>query len=947
MSVSVFGPYRLNSAERSLVRNGVGVVLGSRALDILITLLERPGEVLSQQQLTARAWPGLVVEEGNLRVSIAGLRKALGDGRDGARYIANVPGRGYCFVAAVEHLRTVASLHSTATPLPAFDSGRKLPASLARIVGREGAVADLSDLLLRRRFVSIVGAGGMGKTTVAISVAHALLNDFDEAVYFVDLGALLDASLVSSAVAAILGVSVQAEDPLPSLLALLADRRTLIVLDSCEHVIEAAAALAERLYNEAPQAYLLTTSREALGAEGEHVHLLLPLRSPPEVAELTAAEAMATPAVQLFMERSAATGGSVELADREAPAVAEICRRLDGSALAIDLAGSQVRSYGIQGTADLLDSRFKLHWRGRRTALQRHQTLQAMLDWSYDLLSDRDRRILIRLSVFVGAFTVEAAQAAASDDTLDKLEVATAITSLVEKSLVWTSAVDGATHLRLLDTTRLYAVDKLGEVGESAAIARKHAAHYAEAEWTTPLGGAPTSFEVAGHYAHHLSNVRAALAWSFSSIGDAEIGTQLVARSVPLFLGLSLLVECQQWCELALATLHAPGGSGVELILREALAVSAMFTAGNTDEVRQTIEHALHLAEVLRDRQHQMNLLAGLHIFLTRIGDFEGAVAIGLRSKDIAEQIGAPGGVVMAQWMLGVTYHLNGDQARARRHCELGFERAATLGASEIGFFGYDHRIRALVALARTSWLSGAIDRAAQIARQAINEAERRGHPVNLCIAMIYSSTVFLWRGDVEEAEQRLEHLRKHAAKHSLRPYQAVAAALTGELAILKGRPRTGVDLLRDAVAALHAERHQVMMTSFQRAFSEGLLECGEYEEAEATITAALARADAQGSTFDMPDLLRTRVRVGIAAGRMDAATAELALRRAIQIARNQTSPSLELRSALTLGHLWAGQGRLTEAQRLVSNCYEQFSEGRETADLVSARLLLKEWADM
>lgn len=343
-----FGPYRLILAQRLLLRDEKRVDVGSRALDILIALAEAAGEVVGHRQLMARAWPNVVVGEGSLRVTIAELRKVLGDGQNGRRYIANVTGRGYCFVAPVD--RSTAQPSASTPPLPLTSEPRpvakhKLPAQLARMVGRDGTVEVLSMLLASRRFVSVVGPGGMGKTTVAISIAHALLGKFDNAVYFVDLGAVMDATLVPSAVAAVLGVFVQAQDPLPGLLAFLAERRLLLVLDNCEHVIDAAASLTERLHSEAPQVHILTTSRESLRVEGEHVHLLVPLDYPTVREDLTAAEALATPAVQLFMERAFASGSTLELTDADAPTVAAICNRLDGIALAIELAGSRVGAY--------------------------------------------------------------------------------------------------------------------------------------------------------------------------------------------------------------------------------------------------------------------------------------------------------------------------------------------------------------------------------------------------------------------------------------------------------------------------------------------------------------------------------------------------------------------------------------------------------------------------
>jgi predicted ATPase/DNA-binding winged helix-turn-helix (wHTH) protein len=941
--VASFGPFRLFFAERLLKKAGEPLELGSRALDILIALVERAGEVVTRKELISRVWPDVIVDDANLRVHIAGLRKALGDGRDGARYVTNVTGRGYCFVAPVTRSTSQRPVPQ-ARPL-VRDRLHQLPARLARMVGRDETVRAVSALLMTRRFVSIVGPGGMGKTTVAVSIAHALIDHFEGAVFFVDLGALTDPGLVSTAVASALGIMMQAQDPFLGLLAFLGDRRALLVLDNCEHVIDATAALTEPVVSEAPQVHILATSREALRVEGEHVHVLYPLDGPPNHIGLTAAEALAFPAVQLFMERAAASGNRSELSDVDAPIVADICRRLDGIALAIELAASRVSSHGIRGTAELLDNRFKLLWQGRRTALPRHQTLNAMLDWSYNLLLEGDKLVLRRLSVFVGAFSLKAALSVAGTGSSDA-EVTDAVTNLVAKSLISSTTVGESTYYRLLDTTQAYAAGRLADHGEADDAARRHAVYYSSyLRHDEAIQSTFGAHDLSG-YAPHIGNVRAALEWAFSSHGDIAIGVELATWAAPLFVGLSLLDECRNWCEQALAGLDdADRGTKREMILQETLALSLMFTKGNSDEVRAAIERGLSLAETFEDRDHQLQLLAGLNIFLTRISDFRGALTVAERGVAVARAAKNMAGLVMTDWMLGVSHHLVGNQVEAQYHCESGMAKAVELGQLNASFFGYDHRIRALVALARALWLRGSSERALRIAQQAIDEAERHDHPVSVCISLIYAAPVFLWSGQLERAADLIERLIAHAGRYSLAPYRAVGMALRGQLAVIRDQAEAGLTLLRDALETLHAEQHNILTTVFTSALAEGLWQTGQSDEALITINGAVARAVICGATFDTAELLRIKGQILAAMPRPDWASAEDCLMQSLAVAREQSALAWELRSATALARLLSENGQRDRARDTLAPVYDRFTEGFETADLRIARQLIHDLA--
>jgi len=930
----IFGSFRLSATERLLLHGDQPVVLGGRALDILITLVQRAGEVVSRQELIDRVWPGLTVEKANLRVHIANLRKALGDGREGARYIANVPGRGYCFVAAIQ--RGGASPEAPSAASASLKNIPKLPAQLPRMVGRDEIVATLSMQLTSLRFLSIVGPGGIGKTTVAVAVAHALLDEFDGAVFFFDLSMISDPALVVTTIASALGYLTPALDPLPGLLASVADKNLLLVLDSCEHLIEVVASLAERIFTVAPSVSLLTTTREALRVEGESVHLLSPLHGPRNDIHLTASDALASPAVQLFMERARASGYRSELVDADAPIVAKICERLDGIALAIELAAGRVGTYGIRGIAELLDDRLELLWQGRRI-VPRHQTLQSALDWSYDLLSGPEKTVLCRLSVFVGGFTLQAAQTVADDSDPEPLHLAKTIASLVDKSLVSISANREQNHFRLMDTTRSYAAVKLQESGEAEIIARRHALYCAE--YLEIRASGATVFPDLSVSSVEVGNIRAALEWSFSRLGDATIGVAITARAAPTILRLSLLDECRRWCQRALAALDdTDRGTKRELALQEALAISSHYR--DSSETTAALERGLELAKALGDHESQLRMLSGLNVFLTKLADFDGALAVAQRFAAIAVKFGNPAKIRGAEWMLGAAHHLLGNQPTAQLHFERGFGAGPSSDPLQVGYFGHDQRSRALAGLARTLWLRGMPERAFGLAHQAIKIVEKGEQPVALCVCLLYSIPIFLRCGDFANTERLIEQLIVTGEKYSLKAYQADGIALKGELMIARGEADKGIVLLRQALPTLHAVEHNVLVILGNRALAEGLLRCGQVQQALEAIDIAIERSGRQGSTYDTPDLLHTRGEILLALQDPDAA--EKALMQSLELANGQDAVAWQLRSAISLARLWEDRCRAAEALDLLVEVSQRFAEGSDTADLHEATRLIR-----
>lgn len=481
-----FGPFHLFPRRRLLLNGNKPLHVGSKALDILILLVERRGQVVTKQALMSHAWPGITVEESSLRVHTAGLRKVLGDGIDDASYIKTIPGRGYCFIASTSSTKPAERPHLDADTRP--DPAPRLPPPLRRMIGRDDDVREISDLLTAKRFVTVHGPGGIGKTVAAISVGHAQFAAFGGDVQFLDLGQLSEAHIVQGALASMLGLPVRSDDPIPSLLTYLKERRMLLIFDSCEHLVDPLAALAERIFHEAPQVSILATSRETLQIEGEYVYRLPALACPSEDEQQSAEQVLSFPAARLFVERVIANGHPFELTDRNAPVVAQICRKLDGIPLAIELVAAGVRTHGLCQTAALLDDELPLLWRGRRTAHPRHQTLTAALNWSYDLLSETEQAMLRCISIFRGPFTLEAACEVGTDVSLDYSQVVHLIGQLIAKSLISAEISEGATLYRLLDTTRTYARGKLVDKGEADNIVARFGQHYLPSLGNTSAG---------------------------------------------------------------------------------------------------------------------------------------------------------------------------------------------------------------------------------------------------------------------------------------------------------------------------------------------------------------------------------------------------------------------------------------------------------------------------
>ena len=454
-----------------------------------------------------------------------------------------------------------------------------------------------------------------------------------------------------------------------------------------------------------------------------------------DTESLTATQALGFPAVQLFVKQVAHSGHAFELTDADAPIVAEICRRLDGIALALELAASRVGVHGVRGTASLLDKQFRLLWRGRRTALPRHQTLSATLDWSYNLLSQTEQLVLRRLAVFVGGFSLEAALDVAAE-SLDPAELTETLATLVDKSLV-TSDRTAAMRYRLLDTTRAYAWQKLTESGEDLKIVRRHCEHMIHAlEQFGVTIWAPPSPESIDFFVLNLSNLRAALEWSFSDQGDTRLGAKLTGASACLFFQAGLLPECAAWTERAIGALDTLSkGTRLELELLACFATSLMVTRGNVPTAHTALVRALDIAERLKAAPMQLYLLHALYKWQIRSGDLRGFRELTSRVATVAKEIADPLADAIAHGFFAVTCFFTGDNHEVRRHAHIALTAPVHLSKLNLVSFGDLHRVRSI--LARNLWVLGYPEQAMATAEEAVQEAENLNHPFTLCYVLM------------------------------------------------------------------------------------------------------------------------------------------------------------------------------------------------------------------
>jgi predicted ATPase/DNA-binding winged helix-turn-helix (wHTH) protein len=949
------GQWQVHLGRRELRSSGVAVPIGARAFEIIEVLVRSANELVTKNDLMDRIWPGAMVGENTLQVHISAIRKALGSDR---AMLKTASGRGYRLLGSWTPQHQGSPIPPAASPPAASPPAASPPARgpgappannlplIGRLIGRAAAARHVRDLVSAYRVVTLTGPGGIGKTSLVLEAAHGLLADFGGA-WFVELGSLPNPDLVPSTVASALGLKLSGEISAESVARAVGAKHALLVLDNCEHVIDAAANLVEYITRLCPHATTLLTSREVLRVDGEAVYRVPPLDVPAPGPE-TPDHLLGHSAVELFIARLNALDAGFSPSGDDLTAVAAICRHLDGIPLAIEFAAASAATLGIASVAVGLRDRFALLTRGHRTALARQRTLRATLDWSHELLPEAEQQLFRRLAVFHGGFTLDAAAAVVADTGLDAAAVMYGVANLVAKSLVVVGGIEGATRWHLLETIKAYAAEKLVKHDELETVARHQAWYFRnlfthrESDSNVRLLDDDWTRRV-----REIDNVRAALDWSFSPRGDSAVGIDLTVAYTPVWLNLSLTGEYRDRCERALRELEGSPAPDVRvrMWLQIDLGISLFDTMGGAAQARDLLTRALEVAESLGDLDGQARVLSSLvtnYIFQAEQGKGRAAAE---RLGQVARQIGDPAIIRLADRLMGIALVMLGRPREGQQFLErvLAAPRPTADQRRQL-WYPQEHPASARAFLARALWLQGFTDRAYREAQASLDELKPTDHQLLLCRVLYFGMCrVAPSTGNFAAAEQSIARLIEAATTLNAPFWQTAGRFLMGKLMVERGQFAQGVATLRDAFEACRRTGWRMSYPEFMGTLATGLAALGAPGDALEAVNDGLAGASQgeDGSDLYLADLLRIKGDVLLQHGAVTAA--EESFLEAIAIARQQDALLWEIRAALSLARSRATQGRANEARQLLTSVYDRFAEGFETPDLRAARAFLDE----
>ncbi|NMN71451.1 winged helix-turn-helix domain-containing protein [Rhizobium sp. 57MFTsu3.2] len=929
--VVAFGPFSLHREQRRLFCGSEEVQLGGRAMEMLVTLARKKGELVRKEELYDAAWPGIFVHEANLKVTIASLRRALREYSPAEDYIRTLIGRGYWLSDQIPsgEMQSIADLPVVANT--------RFP-ELGTVIGRDAEIAELRDKIAANRLTTIVGPGGIGKTTLAVATVQLIEDEEGGLVTFIDFSRATGEEFVIPSVAAALGIS-STQDRLEAISSILARRKALLLLDTCEHVLNAVAHLCDVILANTRDVRIVATSRQALRAKREEVFWLSPLEVPPTGRTYTAEQVVRYSAPQLLVER-ASEKGKYTIEDEYASAVAEICRRLDGSPLAIELISSRLTSRSAAGVLKELDDRFATLVGAEQDGPLRQQTLLATLEWSYGLLSKSEAAVLRSISIFMGTFDMDAVVSVVAD--LDPTTVFDAVAGLRAKSMLSVEQIAGGMRYRLLDSTRAFAGNLLEASGELPAASKAHArlmlANFARAN--ADRARLPARQWHAA-YAGHADDLRRAIGWALFRRGDPMLGLQLVASGVPLWHELSLSEEARRNCEQALAEFDRIGCDDLALKLKLIVGLAAVssYISADAEKATETFETAIQLSRQIGDTNAECQALGAFARYRLLPGNQTEVWKILKGLKRVAMRSNNRPAKWEHEFLLTEVdiIHCQYPPAIARMEALRQELRGASDGS--VSRFDLDPRIRSETAISALKWLgSRRPGTGLSGARVTAREALEAHHGWTLIYSYVHGILFVL--SECEEwalAKHYADLLKDTIYRHGMPAWIPVANCHVEAIDALSGF-RTDPDGLMSAFDELRTGLRQMGRHVYYALLIRALYAHGHVDEG-AKILDYLFEIGPQRSM--VPELLRLRAVKERSVGRDEEALSTL--QRSLTVAEENGAWAWRIRCATDLAILLRDQMQVDEAESVLEPVYGQFLDGFDIPDLQRAANLLTE----
>jgi len=914
---------------------GIARILDARAFDVLWVLVKARGEVVTKDELIEQVWAGSIVEENNLQTHISAIRRSLKQDRS---FISTDFGRGY-------RLTLPAPARTNLTPATKRIDSPNLPSPLTTLLGRDIELRDLQQLITSNRLTTITGPGGIGKTRLAIEVGRRLLASFSGRVHLVEMGMIGERDNIWPAIARALGAEAAGVGLTAESRVALQNQRLLLIIDNCEHLTEDLARAVETLLRVGEGLHICATSQEPFGTQGEQIYRIRPLAVPP--ADASTIEVVLTHAAsQLFVERSRSYTRDSRFDDATACEIATICRQLDGVPLALELAAARVPTLGVRGVLDGLSDRFRLLTAGQRSALPRHRTLRATVDWSHRLLDETERTLFRRLAVFPAGFTVEAAHCVSSPDIEDQWRIIDLLGNLVGKSLLHLDVSAPAPRYRFLETIRLYALEELADSGETDLTARRHASYFqriseqAVADWKRQATG-----DWRQVYRGYVDDVRAALKWAFSENGDKEMGVRTLQSSIPFWVEFSLLDECRRWVSLALDKhgLTESTGTRDEMVLRAALGTSLTWARGPVAETRAAWSRALDLARKLGDTGVELQAHYGLWLFSLRRGHYSEALCFATEMMTLAREAKDDEAFATAQRIAGVSRQTLGDHAEGRDLIESALVWFEQNRPQSVFRFGHDQHTLGLAFLARILWVQGYTADAVKTANLAVERALALDHASTLCCALAEGlCMVSALNQDLDGLEKATQDLTRTSSQHGLQVWKAYGEIF--ELwAMMQHKEKLASGRITSVIRLLDEMQFNLWYTPF---VADVLRSCAP--PVGSMWTSFRPPVDCEESHWAMPEFLRLEADFDLEhnAGRRES-TVEHRLESALALAHECGARSWELKVAATLARLLISDNRRDKAQLLLRSTIASFPGGNESNALRTANAILNQLQDL